>query len=358
MAKPQLLPEELFEDEYTDKFKGLVRRRGLIVKFRRDRARLDLGLMLTERGTVELSGRKVWFQLKGVHHSTVTEQDLARRGHVPVEIRIDDLRFWYAAPEATYLVVYVEAIDRFLAEDVRDIVDREWGVDFLQPDRFGDQETITVHVPAEAVLDERSLDVMLAHRSMRIDGPAFRGRPLGHRLDPLRCALDELDPDAFDRVVDSLLDAYWFRDVTERDATRLITGGNGQRVRLLTGTLHTTYEYPLAGSVEIGVGADGAPRGEGQFFTAFGRAAVVVHSTVVLPFEPSGDAPDLLAELADEGFDQMLVFRERAGFRSPLPVPRSARPALPGSTGTRQHRVQRAHRHARVPRSRGGPAVV
>ena len=200
MPNPRLQPEELFEDDYTAKFEGMVRRRGLLANFRRDRARLDVGLMLNQLGTVELSGRKVWFQLKGVHKETVTADDLARAGHVPTSVRLDDVRFWYAAPEATYLVVYVEAIDAFLAEDVRDIVDRQWGVDFLAPDRFGTQETITVHVAADALLDDRALDSMVAHRSMRIDGPAFRGRPLGHRLDPLRCSLAELDPDVFDSV--------------------------------------------------------------------------------------------------------------------------------------------------------------
>src|SRR6202012_1554525 len=104
------------------------------------------------------------------------------------------------------------------------------------------------------------------------------------------------------------------RDVTERDATRLITGGNEQRVRLLTGTLHTTYEYPLAGSAEIGVSSNEEPRGEGQFFTAFGRVAIVVHSKVALPFQPATDAPNLLSELADEGFDTMLVFANAGDF--------------------------------------------
>jgi hypothetical protein len=98
---------------------------GLLVNFRRDRARLDVGLMLSQLGTVELSGRKVWFQLKGVHAETVSESDLERLGHVAIRVRLDDVRFWYAAPEATYLVGYVEAIDGFLAEDVRDIVDRQ-----------------------------------------------------------------------------------------------------------------------------------------------------------------------------------------------------------------------------------------
>lgn len=314
MPNPRLQPEELFEDDYTAKFEGMVRRRGLLANFRRDRARLDVGLMLNQLGTVELSGRKVWFQLKGVHKETVTADDLARVGHVSISVRLDDVRFWYAAPEATYLVVYVEAIDAFLAEDVRDIVDRQWGVDFLAPDRFGTQETITVHVAADALLDDRALDSMVAHRSMRIDGPAFRGRPLGHRLDPLRCTLAELDPEVFDSVVDDLLKAHLFIDITELDGTRLIAGGDGQRVRLLTGTLYTRYEYPFAGSVEIGFGPDAAPREEGQFFSALGRVAVVVHSKVALPVQASSDAPALLAELDAAGFERVLVFANVSDF--------------------------------------------
>lgn len=308
MPKPQLQPEEMFEDEYTAMFEGLVRRRGLLANFRRDRARIDVGLMLSQLGTLELSGRKVWFQLKGVHKETVTAGDLVRAGHVAISVRLDDLRFWYAAPEATYLVVYVEAIDAFLAEDVQDIVDRQWGVNFLAPGRFGRQETITVHVAADAVLDDRALDSMLAHRSMRIDGPAFRGRPLGHRLDPLRCGLAELDPGVFDGVVDDLLKVHLFTNVIEHDSARLIAGGGGQRVRVLTGTLHTTYEYPFAGSVEIGFGQDAAPRQEGQFFSALGPVAVVVHSKVDPPFHASGDAPALLAEFEADGFERVLVF--------------------------------------------------
>lgn len=84
MPKPQLLPEELFEDDYTSKFEGLVRRRGLLVSFARDRARLDVGLMLTKLGTVELGGRKVWFQLKGVHTEKITADDISRMSHARI----------------------------------------------------------------------------------------------------------------------------------------------------------------------------------------------------------------------------------------------------------------------------------
>lgn len=99
----------------------------------------------------------------------------------------------------------------------------------------------------------------------------------------------------------------------------------------LTGTLYTTYEYPFPGSVEIGFGPDAAPRQEGQFFSALGRVAVVVHSKVGLPFQASSDAPALLAELQAEGFERVLVFanapdfdliapyRSLLGQRCPLP---------------------------------------
>jgi hypothetical protein len=64
----------------------------------------------------------------------------------------------------------------------------------------------------------------------------------------------------FDRVVDDLPAAHLFTEIRERDATRLIDDGNDQRVRVLTGTLVTTYEYSLAGSMEIGLGGGAAPR--------------------------------------------------------------------------------------------------
>lgn len=55
--------------------------------------------------------------------------------------------------------------------------------------------------------------------------------------------------------------------------------------RALTGTLFTTYEYPLAGSMEIGLGGGAAARKEGQWFHAHGPAAVVVHSKGLLPLQ-------------------------------------------------------------------------
>lgn len=93
-----MLPEEVFEDEYMAKFRQLVARRGLVVNFERDRARIDMGIMLNRLGTLELSGNKVWFQFKGVHTCTVSAEKLAADGHVARSLRLDDLRFWYGRP--------------------------------------------------------------------------------------------------------------------------------------------------------------------------------------------------------------------------------------------------------------------
>ena len=318
---PEMLPEEVFEDRYTLKFKELVLGRGLLANFERDRARIDIGIMLNRIGSLELSGVKVWFQLKGIHAKTLSAKELGSSGYASLPIRLDDLRFWYASPEATYLVVYIEATDQFLAEDVRDIVDREWGPEFLRSGRFGSQNKITVRVSVEAVLTESVLDGMVAHRSMRIDGPAFRGRPLGHRFDPLRCELAPLAPDVFDRLVARLLDAHLLHDIAEVDPSRLLkgVGDSGHRLRMLTGTLHTTYEFPFAGSIEYGFGRDvSVPRSEGQWFSAIGRVAVVVHSKVADLFEVSERLPELLAEWDAAGIRRILVFSNASDMDIPI----------------------------------------
>jgi hypothetical protein len=52
-----------------------VQGRGLLVDFRRDRARIGVGIMLSQLGTLELRGRKVWFQLKGKYMETFSTDE-------------------------------------------------------------------------------------------------------------------------------------------------------------------------------------------------------------------------------------------------------------------------------------------
>lgn len=61
---PSLLPEEEFEDHYTDRFRDRLREHGIVLRYERDRAATDLGIHLAPPGSLELSDVKVWFRLK------------------------------------------------------------------------------------------------------------------------------------------------------------------------------------------------------------------------------------------------------------------------------------------------------
>lgn len=174
---------DVFESEYMAKLKALLAGHGVVIDYERDRAAIDTGLHLfieAEDNTRTASPARVWFQAKGRTKQTLSLAAFRAADTVSVELKVAHLRFWYAFPEPVYVTVYVEAADEFLAEDVRDLVDRVWPRGTLYQ-TVASQKTVTVYVPTTAVLDHARLVGMLRHRSMRIDGPAFRGRPLGHR---------------------------------------------------------------------------------------------------------------------------------------------------------------------------------
>ncbi len=83
---------------------------------------------------------------------------------------------------------------------------------------------------------------MTKHRSMRIDGPAWRGRPLGHRFDPLRCQLATMEPRAFEELIFDLLDVHHFRASAELPAEQLVSIAGDGAARLVVGTLYNTWE--------------------------------------------------------------------------------------------------------------------
>jgi hypothetical protein len=83
---------------------------------------------------------------------------------------------------------------------------------------------------------------------------------------------------------------------------------SGNRVKLFTGTLWTTYEYVFAGSVEYGFGEIPEPRLDGQMHSRLNRVAVVIHSRVTDEPMRSDDAEKLIEELRVSGTEQALVF--------------------------------------------------
>lgn len=212
------------ENRYLPQFEALLSRSGVVIAYRRDRAGIDTGLHLfarsektTQKGEERpywraLAGR-VWFQLKGIHASTLSAAEFADADHVAVKVGVDHLKFWFASPEPVYLVVYVESVDTFLGIDVRELVERQWRGTFYASlrDRGGD---ISVHVPTDAVMGPERIEALVSHRSMRIDGPAFRGRPLGHRMDPLRSVLEPPAADVWVAMVNRILQVHDFREAT------------------------------------------------------------------------------------------------------------------------------------------------
>lgn len=214
---PEIGEQDEFELRYMARLRAMLVEHGIPIEYAMDRVAIDTGLHLfASSGTGRRATHaRVWFQAKGKRAATLPLASFTSATTIPVSVRADHLRFWYAAPEPVYLAVYVEAADVFVAEDIRAIVDRQWPANTFYADVPESQQHVTVHVDSRQQLDGARIDAMLAHRSMRIDGPPFRGRPLGHRYDPLRSTLGPPPPDVFRRLVRRVLADHDFRPVGE-----------------------------------------------------------------------------------------------------------------------------------------------
>ena len=150
---------------------------------------------------------------------------------------------------------------------------------------------------------------MHRHQSMRIDGPFFRGRALGHRLDQLRCTLNQLEPAAFIKLVSRLLDVHGYR-MDEQLGPGAVFGKmktETEQVSLSIGTLYHTFEWVLHLETRFGVGEDGDFRIEGRPHYAQGLCSVLIQGDP----QPSPD-PDAVRKfnhsLTAKGIRQFLVF--------------------------------------------------
>jgi hypothetical protein len=250
---------------------------------------------------------RVWFQLKGIRASTLGPEELKGSDEVPISgLLVDHIQYWAAHPEPVYLAVYLQAVDGFIAQDVRDLVERNGGFAWLR-EAAQSQGTATLRMSLSAGLEE-ALDQMPRHRSLRLDGPDFRGRPLGHRLDPLRCELDRMAPEHFEKLVGRLLEVHEFRPEREFDLGPYLRSPVGS-VRAFIGRLYLTYEWTTPLETEFGVESENDLfRSEARPHSAQGDVLVVVHSDVEGAPRPSEAAADLVEALQDEGVEQALVF--------------------------------------------------
>lgn len=280
-AGPLIGKEDDFEDRYTAKFKTVLSGEGLFIQYDRDRAALDVGLHLTDPVAEQrrVSQARIWFQLEGIHATTLSSDTYAceRFGRLPISL--EQLKLWFASPEPVYLALYVEAADHFLVEDVREIVYRQWGEQFLSPSTFPfGQKEVTVKMRIDALLTVERIGQMLRHQSMRVDGPLFRGRSLGHRLDPLRCTPERLEPATYVRLVQRLLAVHDYRpiELLEPAANLLRDDIPLEHVILSVGRLYNTFEWVPQLFSEVGVGPDDDFRIEGAPQFAHGPTAVLI----------------------------------------------------------------------------------
>ncbi len=307
---PQVGNHDRFEQIYINKLREALAPVGQLITYESDRAALDLGLQLYEPvvpgADAELGQVRVWFQAKGIEASTQSAEEVRGAQQVVLrDISIGQIRYWFSHPEPVYLVVYVEALDRFLAQDVRDLVETHGGPRWLA-EIAQSQRTTTLKVALSATL-ERALVAMPRHRSLRLDGPEYRGRPLGHRLDPLRSVLDPFAPSDFEALVERLLKAHDFRPTREIEIASLLDRPIGM-ASATVGRLYLTYEWTTPLETEFGVGPDSDFRVDARPHSAQGDTLVVVHADVSAAPRHTEATRALVDQLQAEGVERALVF--------------------------------------------------
>lgn len=142
-----------------------------------------------------------------------------------------------------------------------------------------------------------------------MDGPDWRGRPLGHRYDPLRSQLAPLQPQDFQALVWRLLEAHDFRASETVDIADYLGNGVGNATATI-GKLYLTYEWtsPLFSEFGYDEGTDFRLESPPEY--AQGDVMVVVHSNVASRPCPNAQMPSLLHELDRRRVQPLVFFNE------------------------------------------------
>lgn len=302
-----------FESRYLQKFKVEASKYGTFINYDKDRAAIDLGLQLIKENpessaTKLITSVRIWFQLKGITSQKLPKEQFITSDYIKVNIDVQQLKFWYASPEPVYLAIYVESADCFLLEDVNEIVLRQFGEELFSPSTFReDQQTTTIYISRKNESKREIWEQMYFHRGIRIDGPCFRGRPLGHRLDPLRCCLDKLNPVIFESLIKRILEVHGYRISKERPKEWLYDTDKEDKVCISIGTLYHTYEWVCHLTTEFGYSVDTDFRIEGRPEYAFGKICTIILSELYDSPSPE-KIKEASAFLKAEGISRVLVF--------------------------------------------------
>lgn len=157
---------DVFEREYTQKFRALAGQFGEFVMYERDRGARDIGLHLTRKlrsGGEQMSSALCWFQLKGITAASLTEESFRQNATVKIPLKVQHLQFWYLQPMPTYLVVYIQSVDTFLVLNIQQHIDARWGRSIMT---LAAKET-TVEVPRDSTLDEQAFYLILRESDVR-----------------------------------------------------------------------------------------------------------------------------------------------------------------------------------------------
>lgn len=276
---------------YTDKFLSAAHRHGISIRYTTDRAALDLGLHLTVPLNDRFKGvtcSRVWFQFKGIEagKNGISKEKFDAISEIPQSVKVEHLRQWCRYAEPVYLTVYLHAVDKFFALDIQEYAEARWRGGVFKDAPFTNekgevQESVTVYIPKTAEVDEDFWHRLGAHRSMRIDGASFQGRPLAHGHDAQTRVPRIMEPRLFEDTVGELLTAHRYRLYGTGDAYQIYPGGlaAGDVVSISIGKLFDPYQYEPYWTRELLPDADGY-REDGQTHKIQGDCAVIIHSSV------------------------------------------------------------------------------
>lgn len=154
-----------FERIYMAKFEAIASEFGEFVKYERDRAGRDIGLHFTNArssGGENVSSVLTWFQMKGRQSSTFSKSDFEKAERLSLPLEVHHLQFWYICPEPTYLIFYIESVDKFFILNIKAYVAENFGDAILQSTK----KTITVYLNKKSVLDDQAFHLMFRNHSM------------------------------------------------------------------------------------------------------------------------------------------------------------------------------------------------
>ncbi|SRR6266567_1013404 len=126
---------DVFEREYTQRFRLFAGQFGEFIAYERDRGAKDIGLHLTRRlrsGEERVSAGLCWFQLKGITKKKFSPEQFDVESVIKLSLKVSHLRYWYLQPMPTYLALFVECADVFLVLNLQKYVEDTWGAQDLR----------------------------------------------------------------------------------------------------------------------------------------------------------------------------------------------------------------------------------